>query len=70
LFAEFTSTLDKAEALICVRELGAPGFMSQLVELGLESMMESMKLKVLGNPGIGINGLFSGNSAQHAFQHS
>ena len=46
LFAEFLSTLDKAEALTCVRELNAPAFMPLLVETGLTSMMNAMKDKV------------------------
>eukprot|EP00798_Chlamydomonas_sp_ICE-L_P009725 gene9725-7598_t len=45
LLSEFCSTLDKAEACTCVGELAAPGFMSRLVEIGLETIMNSMKEK-------------------------
>ncbi|GAX74020.1 hypothetical protein CEUSTIGMA_g1470.t1 [Chlamydomonas eustigma] len=45
LLQEYLSTLDKAEALACVRELSAPSFMSQLVETGLTMMMNCMKDK-------------------------
>ena len=55
LFAEYASTLDKAEALTCVREINCPGFMPQLVEIGLTAMMNSMKEKVrlLSSMGVG-----------------
>ena len=43
----------QAEALTCVRELSAPAFMHQLVEIGLTSMMNSMKDKVRGRAGRG-----------------
>lgn len=52
LFAEFLSTLDKAEALTCVRELNAPAFMPLLVETGLTSMMNAMKDKVSAQPAL------------------
>ena len=46
LFEEYLSTLDKTEALTCVRELNSSAFMSQLVEIGLTTMLNSMKDKV------------------------
>eukprot|EP00197_Chlamydomonas_leiostraca_P005573 CAMPEP_0202868122 /NCGR_PEP_ID=MMETSP1391-20130828/10244_1 /ASSEMBLY_ACC=CAM_ASM_000867 /TAXON_ID=1034604 /ORGANISM="Chlamydomonas leiostraca, Strain SAG 11-49" /LENGTH=750 /DNA_ID=CAMNT_0049548243 /DNA_START=115 /DNA_END=2367 /DNA_ORIENTATION=+ len=45
LFQEYTSTLDKAEALQCVRELSAPGFMPRLVEVCLDLALNSIKDK-------------------------
>eukprot|EP00798_Chlamydomonas_sp_ICE-L_P015224 gene15224-21304_t len=45
LFSEFCSTLDKAEASTCVKELESPEFMSKLVEIGLDTMLNSMKQK-------------------------
>jgi hypothetical protein len=39
------STLDKSEALTCVRELNSPAFMPLLVETGLTSMMNAIKEK-------------------------
>lgn len=45
LFAEYMSTMDKAEALTCVREINSPNFMGKLVEIGLTTMMNSVKDK-------------------------
>ena len=43
----YVSTLDKEEALECVKELGAAAdFMPKLVEAALEAMMNSLKDKV------------------------
>ncbi|KAG2453432.1 hypothetical protein HYH02_001655 [Chlamydomonas schloesseri] len=44
LYQEFTSTLDKAEATTCVRELGS-SHLAKVVEIGLEQIFNSLKDK-------------------------
>ncbi|GIL98523.1 hypothetical protein Vretimale_3893, partial [Volvox reticuliferus] len=44
LYQEFTSTLDKAEATTCVRELG-PNHLAKVVEIGLDQIFNSLKEK-------------------------
>ncbi|GLI58622.1 hypothetical protein VaNZ11_000357 [Volvox africanus] len=44
LYQEFTSTLDKAEATTCVRELG-PNHLAKVVEIGLDQVFNSLKEK-------------------------
>ncbi|KXZ53095.1 hypothetical protein GPECTOR_8g86 [Gonium pectorale] len=44
LYQEFTSTLDKAEATTCVRELGGQ-HLAKVVEIGLDQIFNSLKEK-------------------------
>ncbi|GLC43129.1 Eukaryotic translation initiation factor 4 gamma 1 [Pleodorina starrii] len=44
LYQEFTSTLDKAEAATCVRELGSQ-HLAKVVEIGLDQIFNSLKDK-------------------------
>ncbi|KAG2438700.1 hypothetical protein HXX76_005246 [Chlamydomonas incerta] len=44
LYQEFTSTLDKAEATTCVRELGSQ-HLAKVVEIGLDQIFNSLKDK-------------------------
>ena len=45
LLSEFLNTLDKKEAIACVRDLGNPSFMPQLIEIGLTTMLNAIKAK-------------------------
>lgn len=43
LFKEFISSNDKKEAITCARELAVPEFLEQLVDIGVQLLLDSTK---------------------------